>query len=506
MKKFKLLSFLLIISLFVTLLAVPAAAVPEPTVNAQSAVVIDADTGDVMYQLNADQRFSPAEMTMVMTALMTADAIQERTVALSDQVTASEEIYYNVTDNSVTMDPAMKPGETLSVEDLLYALFLQSATEACNALAEHVAGSVNTFVAGMNRRAQELGCRNTHFVNANGRPAEDQYTTAMDMAVIARQLVGNAQILGISGAATHTVEATDQSNERVMTNRNEMVTPASDLYFDRAYGIKNGYDEGYGRCMVAAAEWNEVNVIAVVIGCPEVGDQFRAARSLFDWVFANFSYRPLLSTTQVLDTIEVELGSPGSVGVRAESGMSLILPNDQQLGDVRYEVQYAHEQEGRKLEAPINAGEYLGTVEVFLDGESYGTSRLVAATSVEISRVEYMRTQLKGMFQTPAIRQIVTVLIILLAIYLLLMVFYFVQRFRHLHSLRVAKKDRAIAQAQREAQWIDDPDDEDDYDGPAGYIDRPEDGAQDEDGYDDGPAPRGAHSADEDYFDSYFKG
>ncbi len=504
MKKFKLLSFLLIISMFVTLLAVPAAAVPEPSVSAQAAVVMDADTGDVMYQLNADQRFSPAEMTMVMTALMTGDAIQERSVALSDQVTASEEIYYNVTDNSVTMDPAMKPGETLSVEDLLYALFLQSSTEACNALAEHVSGSVNTFVAGMNRRAQELGCTNTHFVNANGRPAEDQYTTAMDMAIIARQMVGNAQILSISGAAEHTVEATEQTDERRMTNRNEMVTPSSDLYFDRAYGIKNGYDDGYGRCMVAAAEWNEMNVIVVVIGCPEVGDQFRAARSLFDWVFANFSYRPILSTTQVLDTVDVELGNPKTVGVRAENGKSLILPNDQELGNVRYEIQYIHEQEGRKLEAPINAGELLGTVEVFLDGESFGTSRLVAAGTVEISRLEYMRTQLGVMFQTPAIRQIVTILIVLLAIYLLLMIFYFVQRFRHLHSLRVAKKDRAIAQAQQEAQWIDDPDDvDDDYDGPAGYIDRPE---EDEDDYDDGPAPRGAHSADEDYFDSYFKG
>ena len=507
MKKFKLLSFLLIISLLTALVPVPALALDDPVVAAQAAVVMDADTGDVMYELNADQRYFPAELTMAMTALLVSEAVSNRTVALSDLATASEDVRYNMQDNSTSMDPIIHPGEALSIEDLLYGAMLGSAADACNVLAEHLSGSVSSFVAAMNKRADELGCTNTHFANANGQVAEDHYSTAMDLAIIARQLLSSPQMLSICSAAEHTVEATEQSESRKLTNRNEMLIPTSDNYFDRAYGVKNGYADEYGRCMIAAAEWNEMNVIVVVIGCPNVGDQFRAARSLFDWVFANFSYRSILSATDVLATLDVNMGNPSSVGVRAESGKSIILPNDQELGDIRYEVQYTHEQEGRQLQAPISAGESLGTITVYLDGENFGSSRLVAASTVEISRLEYMRTQLDGMFQTPAVRQIITILIILLAIYLLLMVFYFVQRFRHLHSLRVAKKDRAIAQSQQEAQWIDDPeDDEDDYDdGPAGYIDQPEDGGQG-DGYDDGPAPRGAHSADEDYFDSYFKG
>ena len=501
MKKFKLLSLLLIISLFTALLPVPALALDDPVVSAQAAVLMDADTGDVLYELNGDQAFAPGGLTMLMSSLLVAEQIDLRNISLVDDVTASENFRSYLSDSAATANPAIVPGETLTVEDLLYCSLLLSASDASIILAEHVGGTVENFVATMNERAAELGCTNSHFANPNGQAAEGHYSSAHDLALISRELVSSAPVLAVCGSPGHTVEATEAAGTRTLTNINALLTPGSDYYYPEAYGLKTGYSPEVGQCLVAAANWNDMNIIAVVLGCPSNGDQFRDAVTLFDWVFANFSYRSILSSTATLATLPVELGNPANVGVRPETQISVILQNDQELGDISYSVTYLHEAEGRTLTAPIAAGEHLGEVTVYMDGVEYGTSRLVAASTSEISRLEYMRTQIEGLPRNPAIRQIVTVLIIVLAIYLLLVLIYLIQRLRHLHSLRVARKDRAISQAQQEAEWLDDPGDtEDDYYDDPGVYDGGRDGR-----YDDAPQQPPPPSGDGNYFDTYFK-
>ena len=473
MKKYRLLSLLLILSLFACLLPVQALALDEPETTARSAVLIDADTGDVLYQKNGDLTMFPGGLTMLMTALLVAEAIDVGSLNLSDEVTASETFRYNVSEDSITADPAVVPGEKLTVEELLYYSLLRSAADTCNMLAERVGGTMDAFVEAMNRRAQELGCTNTHFANANGQAVaagENHQTTAHDLALICRQLVTKPAILAVSRAASYTVGATEVAGSRTVYNANYLLDPTSEFYYQHAYGLKTGYSAALGNCLVAAADLNEVNVVAVILGCPENGDQFRDAITLFDWAFDNYSYRQILSPMDTLDTVDVSTGSPSSIGVRAETAVSLLLPNDQELGDVEYAIQYAHEQSGTELEAPISAGEYLGTVTVRVDGEDHGTVRLVAAASSDISRLDYLKTQLKGMIQTPAVRQILSILVIIFGVYLLLTVIYFIQRMHHLHTLRRARKERAASRARQEAQWLDVPREDEE---PAGYIDEP---------------------------------
>ena len=479
MKKFKLLVLLLILSLFVCLLPVQGLAVDDPSITAESAIVMDVATGDVLFEKNSERSVSAGTLATLMTALIVGDAIDQNTVSLDDTVTATENFRYNLVEGVTTA--GISPGETMTVNDLLYCTALAAAADASNILAEHVSGSTAAFVEAMNAKAQQLGCAGTSFLNANGVEPAGQ-TCARDLAVIIRALTDSTAVRTPFSVASYTTSPTDMADARTLTSSNALLDSASPFYYADAYGFRNAVLTDGGYAMAAAATYNDLDVIAVVIGCPDGDSRFADTRTLFDWVFNNFSYRQILSNTENLTTIPVEMGDPSSVGVRGEDAIRIILPNDQQLGQVDYQITYLHEQNGAALQAPVEAAQYLGDVTVIMDGVARGTSRLVAASAVDISRLQYLRTQLETMAQNESVRQLVTILVVILGIYLLLVAFYLLQRVLHLHSLRRARKDRAIARARQEIQGLDIPDNElDEPDQPIGYF---QDGQQEQD-YDD---------------------
>ena len=492
MKKFKLLSLLLIITLFVGAMPIPAVALDYPEVGAQAAVVMDADTGEYLFDKNGSMSLEPGALGLLMTCLLVGDAVLRQDLKLEDVVTASETFRSHLAEGSVVLNPALVPGEKMTLKDLLYSTLFPSAEDAANMMAEYVAGSVDNFIASMNQRAAELGCADTHFVTASGMMASGQRSTAKDIAIIANEAFSNISVSTATQEMTYTVAATEAAGARYLNNPNRLFDPQSEYYNKDVYGGKTATTD-LGCCVVVGASYNDIDVIVVVMGCPDDAGRFNDANTLLNWVFNNYSYRQILSATDNLDTLPVELGSPESVGVRAETPLSKLLPNEEELGNIEYTIEYAHEQTGTPLKAPVNAGEYLGTVTVYMDGQEYGSSRQVAASTVDISRVEYLRSQLKTLPNTPAVRQIVTILIVIFAIYLLLVLFYLIQRLRHLHSMRRARKDRAIARSQQEVQWLEIPDDRDQ--GPAAFIEEPadEDGEEEEDDY----AP--AHDGGEGY-------
>ena len=463
MKKFKLLPLALILTLLCPLLSVSAAAATEPEISASSAIVVSASTDEVYYAKNADQTVQPASTTKMMTALLVAEAIERGEISLSDEVTAYSDCQYNMDELSSHANPAIEPGETLTVEDLLYCSMLVSANEACNILAEYVSGSINSFVNEMNIRAQELGCTGTHFANTNGIEQSDHYTTASDFAIIAREALKSALFSQVCGAQSYTVPATNYQDQRELKNSNFLLMPDSDYYYEYAYGVKTGFFTNAGYCLVSAANKDEIDVICVLFGSSDRDSSFSETLALYDWMFSSYESRLILDTAKVVTTVDVALGTSDSTGVRAQSSIAAILPTSYDAGNVKYQVTFYHEQEGRELEAPVNAGDVLGevtAVELDADGNvtrNFGSTMLVAANTVEMSRMEYLRTQISDLFKTPVVRRIVTVLIILLVIYLLLVVFYYIQRIRHLRSLREAKRERARRVAEYESQWLDIP-------------------------------------------------
>jgi D-alanyl-D-alanine carboxypeptidase (penicillin-binding protein 5/6) len=495
MKKFKILPIVLTILIMMALLPVSALAVDDPAIGASAAVLMDASTGEVYYSKNADKTMAPASTTKMMTALLVVEAIERGDIGVNDVVTAYDDCQYNLDSDSSNANPAIEPGETMTVEQLLYCAMLASANEACNILGEYVAGSISGFVSQMNSRAQELGCQNTNFTNTNGLEDSNHYTTAYDFALIAQEAVQHQLFVQVCGTLNYTVASTNKNDARSLTNTNSLLNPDSSYYYEYAYGIKTGYFSSAGYCLVSAATYDNMDVICVVLGGQESGDQFADSLTLYDWMFDNFSHRQILGSTETIYTVDVALGTADSTGLRAENAIYVTLPKDYDAS-INYQVTLYHAVEGRTLEAPVNAGDVLGEVTVIdSDGTVYGTSYLVATNSVDISRVEYLKTQVKELFQTPVVRRIITLLIVLLAVYVLLVFFYSLQRVRHLKSLRAAKRERAMRQAHEETQWLEIPDQtEQEPD-----IDYFSDGDSEPAQSDDSDASRDS------YFDSFFK-
>jgi len=257
MKKFKILSVLLIILLVTALLPVSALAVDDPEISARAAVLANASTGEVYYSKNADATIQPASTTKMVTALIVAEAVDRGEISLGDVVTASDNCQYNLEPDSTNAGPAIVPGEQMTVQDLLYCAMLVSANEACNILAEHVSGSVSAFVDRMNTRAQELGCSGTHFANANGLEEADHYSTAADFAVLAREALQHPLVLEICGTLNYTVAATNKAfrpykvNWSYATAPNKAAAPVAKAVVDGKANIPE---------MLTADTWDVVTI------------------------------------------------------------------------------------------------------------------------------------------------------------------------------------------------------------------------------------------------------
>ena len=524
MKKFKLLSLVLILLMGLTLLPVSALAVTEPDIGARAAILVDADTGEVYYEKNSTQTIQPASTTKIMTALLTVEAVERGELSLSESVTVSSNSLYNIEADSTNANPQLQAGETMTVQDLLYCAMLVSANEACNVLAERVSGTVLSFVDAMNARAQELGCTGTHFANANGLEDSDHYSTAADFALIAREAMSHSIFQQICSTQKYTTAETNLTAARQLVNTNMLLNPDSQYYYQYAYGVKTGFFTNAGYCLVSAASKDEMNVICVVMGGQAMDDQFVDSLTLLRWMFDNFELRQVLSSAETIVTVPVRLGTSDTTGVRAEDAVSVILPKDYDISKVGYQYVLYHEQNDEKLEAPINAGEVLGEITVVeLDDNgsavrTFGSSLLVAASTVEMSRVDYIRSQLTELAHAETVRKIITILIILLAAYLLLVLFYYIQRVRHLSSMRRARKERAARQTQEEAEWLSFPDEPEDDPGiefftpvrePASLA-QPEPAPEPEPEPEPEPSPEPKRHTldfelDDDFFDSFFK-
>lgn len=239
-----------------------------PTISAGAAVLIDAEDGRVLYEYNADEKMYPASTTKIMTALVCLDICAELGIGLDSEVLVPEEAE-GVEGSSLYL----KTGERLTLEELLYGLMLQSGNDAAAALAATMGGNQTAFVERMNRQAQQLGCSGTHFQNPHGLFDENHYTTARDLAVIARSALNHPEFRRIVSAQTWI----GPKEGRSFTNKNKTV-----FQYDGGDGVKIGYTKASGRTLVASASRSGVSLIAVVLND---GNWFQDAYCLLDFGF-----------------------------------------------------------------------------------------------------------------------------------------------------------------------------------------------------------------------------
>ena len=395
MKKIRFLSLILTVSILFSLCVSSAGAfdseiVSSKTVQAKAAILVDMDTDYVMYDLNAHEKMYPASITKVMTAALTLDAVSEGKLSLDEIITAGPTAWQGLDTSSSNQN--IQVGEQMSVKDLLYCLMVASANEAANILAVAVAGSIDNFVAMMNAKAAQLGCTGTHFVNPDGMPDNDHYTTAYDLYLIGKYAMQNETFRTIVKTPEYYVEPTNMNgNRRHFFNTNGLLSNKkyAGYYYENCIGIKTGSTDSAGYCLLSAAEKDGQRLIAVVLGCENPKDaqgniqrlQFSESSSLLKWGFENFSVHTILDATSPVAEVPVTLSSDSDyVSVVVDGTLEAQLPNDVTSDDFQWSTDLPD-----SVEAPVHAGDKLGTLTVLLDGKSYGTVDLVAVNSVERS-------------------------------------------------------------------------------------------------------------------------
>lgn len=360
----KLLSFLLVSAILIGCgsFSADAAEVPELAIDAQSAILIEASTGQVFYEKNADQALPPASVTKIMTLLLVMEAIDSGAISLSDMV--------SVSDYAASMGGSqvfLKAGELMSVEDLLKSVVIASANDAAVALAEFLMGSEEAFVTRMNERAKELGMANTNFENTNGLDdtAQNHLISARDIATMSRELIRHEKILEYSSTWMDSI----RGGEFGLTNTNRLIR-----FYSGANGLKTGSTSKAKFCISASAKRDGMQLIAVIMGSPTRDIRNECAKKLLDYGFAN--YGCYSNPAGDLGKIPVLGGKVTEVPL-VYSEFSAVLPKSESK-NVRQEIILPE-----SVSAPIKEGDGIGEI-VFLSGNSeIGRTKITAGTGCE---------------------------------------------------------------------------------------------------------------------------
>ena len=333
-----------------------------------SAMLVEADTGTVIFEKGADERRQVASVTKLMTLLICLEKLEAGEISLKDEITVSPEAAGQIGSQALLDAHASYPLETL-----LHATIIASANDAACALAEHMAGSEEAFAQLMNQRAQELGMEDTFYVNATGLPDERQYTTARDVAALACEVCKYPAYFEHASVWMDTL--THPSGRTTdLTNTNRLVR-----FYPGCDGLKTGSADASRYCLVATAQKNGFRLIAIVLGTPASQARFDEARAMLDHGFANYKRVVLLQKGDRLGkTVRVKMGMQDEVEAAAGSGVSMLIrPGQEKLLSLEVEIP-------EEVKAPVREGDALGVVRVLFEGEIVARLSAVAASDVDM--------------------------------------------------------------------------------------------------------------------------
>ncbi|MDE7244841.1 MAG: D-alanyl-D-alanine carboxypeptidase [Oscillospiraceae bacterium] len=394
-------------------LTVPALAAEDDfgdfDVAAKAALLIDPETEEILYARNIHERLYPASLTKIMTCLLVLEAVDSGNLTLDTVLTASETAVTSIPADGSTA--GLKVGEQLSVENLLYCIMLSSANEGCNILAEGVAGSIDAFVDQMNQRAAALGCEDTSFVNTNGLPDENHYTTAWDLYLITREARKHPDFMPIVGTATYQVPATNMSESRTLRTTNYLLSGwyTSGYIYKGAEGIKTGSTSAAGYCLVASATRSGRSLLSVVMGADRITlddgtiltQSFSETVRLYDWGFGSFTRQVILSNKELIGEVPVTLSQEQDfVKMHPAEEIERLFPKDV---NPEKAIERTITLKAETVEAPVEKGQVLGTVTLTYNGSTYATVDLLADEAVAASRFLVLQRDILDFLHRPVL-------------------------------------------------------------------------------------------------------
>ncbi len=352
--------------------------------HAGAGALVELNTHAIIYGVELDKQIYPASLTKIMTCML---ALKHGN--LDDMVTVSASCFDDL--NIYGSTAGLMEGERLTLREMLYCVMVSSANEACNAVAEYIAGDRERFVDMMNQQAAELGMRSTHYANTHGLHDDNHYTSARDLATLACWAWQNPQFRQFATTSEYTLPATNLSEERylVSTNLLTLNEEGNRYYYSKASGIKTGFTTPAGGCLIATASDGELSFLSVLTGCATVIDndgseierRFSETKRLMEFAFDNYAMVQVLTSTAMLDQPEVKNAEGrNNVVVHARESTTVLLPDDCEPENITMSIKYDNP---GGLTAPLAEGQKVGTVTAMYNGIPLATTDLVTLTAVE---------------------------------------------------------------------------------------------------------------------------
>ena len=319
--------------------------------NAKSAIIIEPTTGKVIFEKNSNERLEPASMTKIMTLLLTFEAIDNGKISLDDMV--------NISKRAADMGGSqmfLEAGSNIRLEEIIKGVSIASANDGAIALAEYIGGSVENFVDMMNKKAEDLGLSNTHFINPHGLHADNHYSSAYDMAIMASNLINHEKILNYTSIYEDYFNKPDGSRTWLV-NTNKLVR-----FFKGVDGLKTGYTKEAGYCLTATAKKNNVRYITVVMGEPSSDIRSSETTNMLNYAFNSFKLNTILDKNQELGNIYIDKSKQKTAKIVVRNPVTELISKEKEAPSYTYNLKVG------KLTAPLKAGTKVGTVEI-LDNE-----------------------------------------------------------------------------------------------------------------------------------------
>ena len=334
--------------------------------NAKSAIIMEASTGDILFEKNSYEKLPPASMTKIMTMLLIMENIENGNLSWDDEVTASE--------NASSMGGSqifLEAGEVMSVKDMVKGIAIASGNDAAVAMAEKIAGTEEEFVKLMNNRAKELGLENTNFKNVTGLEAENHYSSAHDMAVMARELIKHEKILEFTG--TYEDYLRENTDKKIwLVNTNKLVR-----FYQGVDGLKTGYTGEAGYCLTSTMKRGNMRIITVVMNEPDSATRNSETVKMLDYAFGMYKVDTIVAKGKVVEKREIPSGDKVNIEISAKSDINVLRRKMDKDRDISYKT------EVYDIKLPVNKGDVVGKIYLYEGSKKIGSGDLTVKDNVK---------------------------------------------------------------------------------------------------------------------------
>ena len=347
--------------------------------NATSAIIIEASTGEILWEKNAHEKLAPASMTKIMSMLLIMENIENGNLSWDEKITASL--------NASSMGGSqifLEPGEKMTVKDMLKGIAIGSGNDATVAMAERIAGTESKFVEMMNNKAKELGLKNTNFKDSTGLDAENHYSSAYDMAIIAKELIKHEKILEFTSTYEDYLRQ-DTGNSFWLVNTNKLVR-----YYQGVDGLKTGFTNTAGYCLTATAKRGDIRLITVVMNEPTSEIRSKETSNMLDYGFNTYEIDKVLTKNSIVGNIKVSLGTNKNIDIVPVEDINILNNKTSNKRNITYEVK------ANNVKAPIKKGSDIGDIIVLEDGKEL--MRVDVTVIKDVDKVNIFIAYLRNIF------------------------------------------------------------------------------------------------------------